>query len=81
MEAMAITHFIAGAHMCLINEFPHMRAGPFECFLKWQRHNAPDFVEKDEDLRKAVEKMEIRDNKRAIEVPPSAPNFFFKQRR
>lgn len=81
VEAMAITHFIAGAHRCLINEFPHTRAGPFERFLKWQRLNAPEFVEKDEDLRKAVAKMEIRDNKRAIEVPPAAPGPFFRQRR
>ena len=81
MEAMAITHFIAGAHKCLINEFPHTRAGPFERFLKWQRLHAPEFVEKDDDLRKAVDKMEIRDNKRAIEVPPAAPGLFSRQKR
>ena len=77
VEAMAMTHFIAGAHKCLINEFPHTRAGPFERFLRWQRLNAPELVEKDDDLRRAIEKMEIRDNKRAAEAssyyqgPPS----------
>lgn len=34
VEAMAITHFIAGAHKCLINEFPNTKAGPFEQFLR-----------------------------------------------
>lgn len=67
VETMAITHFIAGAHRCLINEFPHTRAGPFERFLRWQRFNAPELVEHDEDLRRAVEKMEIRDNKRGTD--------------
>lgn len=81
VEAMAITHFIAGAHKCLINKFPNTRAGPFERFLKWQRLHAPEFVEKDDDLRKAVDKMEIRDNKRAIEVPPAAPGLFSRQKR
>ena len=81
VEAMAITHFIAGAHRCLINEFPHTRAGPFDRFLKWQRLNAPEFVENDEDLRKAVEKMELRDNKRAIDAPPATSGSSFRQRR
>jgi hypothetical protein len=35
VEAMALTHFIAGAHKCLINEFPYTRADPFEMFLRW----------------------------------------------
>lgn len=79
VEVMAITHFIAGAHRCLINEFPNTRAGPFERFLRWQRLNAPELVEGDEDLRRAIEKMEIRDNKRAAEMsaypqrPPHQP--------
>ena len=63
VEAMAITHFIEGAHRCLIDEFPHTRAGPFEKFLRWQRLNAPERVELDDDLRRVIEKMEIRDNK------------------
>jgi hypothetical protein len=70
VEAMAITHFIAGAHRCLINEFPNTRAGPFERFLRWQRLHAPELVELDDDLRRAIEKMEIRDNKRAAEMSP-----------
>lgn len=70
VKAMAITHFIAGAHRCLINEFPHTRAGPFERFLRWQRLHAPELVELDDDLRCAIEKMEIRDNKRAAEMTP-----------
>lgn len=53
VEAMAITHFIAGAHRCLINEFPHTRAGPFEWFLRWQRLNALALVAHDEDLQRA----------------------------
>lgn len=35
VEAIAITHFIAGAHKCLVNEFPYTRVGPFERFLRW----------------------------------------------
>lgn len=79
VEAMAITHFIAGAHRCLINEFPNTRAGPFERFLRWQRLNAPGLVEEDDDLRRAIGKMEIRDNKRTAEMsshiqrPPHQP--------
>ena len=65
VEAMALTHFISGAHKCLINEFPYTRAGPFERFLRWQRTNAPELVARDEDLLKAVEKMETRELKRA----------------
>lgn len=34
VKAMAITHFIAGAHECLISEFPNTQAGPFERFLR-----------------------------------------------
>lgn len=67
VEAMALTHFIAGAHKCLINEFPYTRAGPFERFLRWQRTHAPELVAQDEDLFKAVEKMETRELKRAAE--------------
>lgn len=65
VDAMALTHFIAGAHKCLINEFPYTREGPFERFLRWQRTNAPELVARDEDLFKAVEKMENRELKRA----------------
>ena len=69
VEAMAITHFIAGAHKCLINEFPNTRAGPLERFLRWQRMNAPELVARDEDLQKAIEKMEGRELKRAAADP------------
>ena len=55
VEAMAITHFIAGVHKCLINEFPNTRAGPLE------RLNAPELLARDEDLQKAIEKMEGRE--------------------
>jgi len=61
---MAITHFIIGTHKCSINEFPNTRAGPFERFLRWQRLNAPELVAKDEDLQKAIEKVETRELKR-----------------
>ena len=64
VEAMAITHFIAGAHKCLINEFPNTRAGPFERFLRWQRLHAPELVARDEDVQKALEKVETRELKR-----------------
>ena len=67
--AMAITHFIEGAHKCLINEFPNTRAWPLERFLRWQRKNAPDLVARDEDLRKAIEKMESRELKRIAAEP------------
>ena len=50
VEAMAISHFIAGAHKCLIDEFPHTRADPYERILRWQKMNAYELVAKDEDL-------------------------------
>lgn len=64
---MAINHFIAGAHKCLINEFPNTRAGPFERFLRWQRLNASELVARDADLQKTIEKMEMRGLKHADE--------------
>ena len=67
VEVMAISHFIAGAHKCLINEFPNTRAGPFERFLRWQRLNAPELVARDEDLQRAIEKVETRELKRGAE--------------
>ena len=41
VEAMAITHFITGAHQCLINEFPNTRVGPFEQFLEVAEDKCP----------------------------------------
>lgn len=67
VEAMAITHFIAGAQKCLINEFPNTRARPFERFLRWQRTNALELVARDKDLLKAIAKMETREFKRTAE--------------
>lgn len=77
VDAMALTHFIAGAHKCLINEFLYTRAGPFEQFLRWQWTNAPELVARDEDPLKAIEKMKTRELRRATEgtahhnMPPS----------
>ena len=80
VEAIAITHFITGAHKCLINKFPNTRVGPFERFLRWQRLNAPELVAKDEDLQKAIEKTETREPKRGAKdathwdgPPPKLP--------
>lgn len=56
VEAMAISHFNAGAHKCLINEFPHTRADPFERFLRWQRTNAFVLVARDVDLQRVIKK-------------------------
>lgn len=67
VEVMSMTHFIAGAHKSLINEFPFTRMGPFERFLRWQRINAPETVARHDDLRRAIEKMEARELKRAAE--------------
>ena len=69
VEAMAITHFIVGSHKCLINKFPSTRAGPLERFLRWQKTNAPELVARDEDLQKAIEKMEHRELKRITKEP------------
>lgn len=69
VEVMAITHFIAGAHKCLINEFLNTRAGPLERFLRWQRTNALELVARDEDLQKAIEKVGHRELKRSAEEP------------
>ena len=67
VEAMALTHFIAGAHKCLINEFPYTRAGPFERFLRWLRKNAPALVAWKVDLQRAIEKADPRELKRDAE--------------
>lgn len=50
VEAMAITHFIEGAHASLINEFSFTQAGPLDRFLRWQKTNNPQVVEQHEDL-------------------------------
>lgn len=64
---MAITHFITGAHECLINEVLNTRVGPFERFVRWQQSNALELVAKDEDMQMAVEKMGTRELKRVAE--------------
>jgi hypothetical protein len=82
VEAMVITHFIAGAHRYLINEILHTMAGPFERFLRWQRLNAPEMVESDDDLHRAIEKLEICDNKRVADLtahPPQPPHQPFRR--
>jgi hypothetical protein len=61
VEAMAITHFIEGAHPSLINEFPFTRVGPFERFLKWQRANNPHLVAQDDDLQKALLRLQAKE--------------------
>ena len=61
VEAMALTHFIEGVHTSLINEFPFTRAGPFERFLKWQRMNNPQAVAEDDDLQRALLRLEARE--------------------
>lgn len=63
VEAMAMTHFIEGVHPSLINEFPCTRAGPFERFLKWQRQNNPEGVAQDEDLQRALLRLDGKDAK------------------
>lgn len=60
VEAMAITHFIEGVHTSLINEFPYTRAGPFDSFLRWQRKHNPRGVAQDEDLQRAIIRMEAK---------------------
>lgn len=62
-----VTHFIVGAHKCLINESPNTLANTFERFLRWQRINAPKLVARDEDLHEAIEKMEMHDIKKVAE--------------
>lgn len=66
IEAMAIGHFIGGAHKCLINEFPHTRVGPFERFFCWHMLNAPKAVAGDKDLQQAIEKIETKYLKRLL---------------
>jgi hypothetical protein len=63
VEAMAITHFIEGIHPSLINEFPFTRVGPFERFLKWQRANNPHVVAQDEDLQRALLRLQAKKNR------------------
>ena len=81
VEAMAITHFITSAHRCLINDFPHTRAGPFERFLRWQCLNAPALVAQDEDLRRAIDKMESRDQRKRTEETTQCHDSTSKQQR
>lgn len=50
-----------------MNEFPHTQTKPFKRFLHWQWMNAPKLVTRDEDLHKAIEKMETRELKRLVE--------------
>ena len=61
---MAITHFIEGVHTSLINEFPYTRAGLFDRFLRWQRQHNPQGVAQDEDLQRAIIRMEGKDLKK-----------------
>jgi hypothetical protein len=63
VESMATMHFIVGAHRCLVNELPHTKAGSFERFLRWHPLNAPALVADDEDLQRAIDKMESIDIK------------------
>ena len=58
---MAITHFIEGVHTSLINEFPSTRVGPIDRFLRWQRKHNPQGVAEDEDLQRAIVRMESKD--------------------
>ena len=64
MEAMEITHLIEGVHTSLINEFSYTRAGVFERFLRWQRKHNPQGVAQDEDLQRAIIRMECKDIKK-----------------
>ena len=63
VEAMAITHFIEGVHTSLINEFPYTRAGPFDRFFRWQNTHNPVGVARDEDLSRAIIRLELREAK------------------
>lgn len=63
VEAMAITHFIEGVHTSLINEFPYTRASPFERFYRWQNTHNPEGVARDEDLSRAIARLEAREAK------------------
>ena len=65
VETMAITNFIEGVHTSLINEFPFTRVGPFERILKWQRKNNPQAMAQDEDLQRAIVKMDARKSQRS----------------
>ena len=58
-----MTHVIEGVHTSLINEFPFTRAGPFERFLKWQRRNNPQAIAHDEDLQRAMMRLEAKENR------------------
>lgn len=63
VEPMAISHFIEGVHTTLINESPLTNASPFECFFKWQCKNNPQVVAQDDDLQKAILKLEAKEAK------------------
>lgn len=66
VETMAITHFIEGVHPSLINEFPYSRCGPFERFLKWQRKHNPQAMVRDEDLRRAMLRLEFNEPRQGV---------------
>jgi hypothetical protein len=59
----------------------HTRAGLFERFLQWQRLNALGLVAQDEDLQRAIEKMENKDLKRSAKEGNDAPGPVCRQRR
>ena len=67
VEVMAITHFIAKAHKCIIFEFPNTRKRPLEFFLRWQRTNALKLVAGDEGFQKTIENMKTHELKRVAE--------------
>ena len=64
VHATALTCFMARTHKCLINDFPNTRVQHFERFVKWHRLNASNLVAEDEDLQRALEKMETSDHKK-----------------
>lgn len=67
VEVMSMTHFIEGAHTSMINEFPFTRCGPFERFLKWQRKNNPQGVAQDEDLQRAIMRLEAKEARQRLQ--------------
>ena len=77
VEAMAITHFIAGAHKCLINEFPRRWSGSIWAFPEMATSPCIRILwRKDDDLRNAVIKWRFGITIEASKAPPAAPDFF-----
>ena len=61
---MAITHFLNGPHLSLVNKFNTTRKTAMENWFKYQCTYNPQLLLRDDDLQKASDKLESRERER-----------------